>query len=177
MSDDDDRPPELRFGCLLPTLLVLLLLSAAGAVYAYDGLKGERLTSTTATVVDVERDGRDAQGDRHVQCYVVEYAVEGVRHTHRSCDVTAELNRHQRRRAEDERFVEEVFAARHPVGSEVKVLRRVDPPHEARGPVVDPGIAIAGGRNVITVAIGLVVMLVGAAPLTLLLLSKLRRSR
>ena len=178
MSGDDDRPQELRLGCLLPLVLVLLLLTAAGAVYAYDGLVGERLASAQATVVEVEPDGRDERGERHVQCYVVEYVAEGVRHRHRTCDVNAELTtRSERRRAEDERFVEEVFAARHPVGSEVTLLRRRDPPYEARGPVADPGIAMGGGRGPVTVAIGVAVMLVGGMPLALLLLSKLRCGR
>ena len=173
---DDDLPKELPLGCLLPLCLVLLLLFLAGAVYAFDGLTGERLTSSTATVVEVEPGGVDLDGERHVQCYVAAYVVGGVTHHHRSCDVTPSLDRQERRRQEDERFVEEVFAARHPVGSEVKVLRRVDPPYEARGPIVDPDITIGGGRDLVTVGIGAVVMLVGGAPLILLVLSKLRPS-
>lgn len=174
---DRGLPPELRLGCLLPLLLVLSLVTVAGAVYAYDGLRGERLTSTTATIVAIEPDGADADGRRHVQCYVAAYDVAGVSHRHRSCDVTPSLDRDERRRQEDDRFVEEVFAARHPIGSEVKVLRRVDPPFDARGPLVDRRVSIGGGRDVVTVVIGAVVMLGGCGPLALLLLSRTRAGR
>ena len=177
---DRDLPPELRLGCLVPLLLVLSLVTLAGAAYAADGLRGERLTSTTATVVEVEPNGVDADGRRHVRCYVAAYVVAGTTHRHRTCDVTPSLDRDERRRQEDERFVEEVFAKRHPIGSEVKVLRREDPPFEARGPLVDRRIAIGGGRDLGTVAIGAVVMVLGGAPLALLLLSRLlpgRRTR